>query len=95
MLGSNLEIFSMSALSGHDSPAFNLEVPAKNDLDRIAIRNVLLLQNPCSERVLVICIEYRYGPLHDDRSVIEFFVDEMDCASRDSDTICEGLFLGF
>ena len=85
----------MSALSGHDSPAFNLEVPAKNELDRIAIRNVLLLQNPGSERVFVICIEYRYGPLHYDRPVIEFFVDEMDCASRDFHPICKGLFLGF
>jgi hypothetical protein len=45
--------------------------------------------------MLVIAVEHGDGLLHNDRSVIEFFVHEMYCAARNFDSVGESLFLSF
>ena len=35
----------------------------------------VLRQNSCRQRVLIVCVQHRDSFLHDDGSVVEFFVD--------------------
>ena len=56
---------------------------------------MLLLQNPRSQRVFVVGIEYGHNFLHQDGAVIEVLVDEVDGATGDFDAVGEGLLLGF
>ena len=54
---------------------------------------MLLLQYPLRERVFIVAIEHRHSFLQDDRSVIEFLIDEVHRASRDFHAVREGLLL--
>ena len=56
---------------------------------------MFLFQNPCGQRVLIIAIEHTDRLLHDDRTMIEFLVDEMHGASRHFHALSECLLLRF
>ena len=47
------------------------------------------------QRMLIVPIQHRNRLMHDDRTMIEFFIDEMDRASRNFHAISERLLLCF
>ena len=55
---------------------------------------MLLFENSCRQRVLVILGKYPYCLLHDDGSVIQFLVDEVHRASTHFHPVGESLLLG-
>src|SRR5215813_8145109 len=74
-----------------DNPKF----PIEHDIDRLGVSDVLLLQNSCCERVLIIAVCDRHGFLHDDGTVVEFLIDKMHGATGNLDAVGESLLLGF
>ena len=42
---------------------------------------MFLLKNAFSQRMFIVRIEHSHGFLHDDRTVIEFFIHKMDAAA--------------
>ncbi len=73
----------------------NFEISTQHNVDRFRVGNVLLLQNARGEGVLIVAVKHRDSLLHDDRSVIEFFVNEMHGASGNLYSIGECLLLRF
>ncbi len=56
---------------------------------------MLLLKNSRSQRMLVIAVEDRNRPLHDDGPVIQFLVDKMHRAAGNFHSVSERLLLCF
>src|SRR5271168_4379353 len=90
-----ISAFLLLLLTRLQSPANDFELPAEHYVDRLRIRNMLLLQDAGSERVLVVGFEHGHGLLHDDRSVIQFLVDEVHGAAGNFHPISESLLLRF
>lgn len=88
-----LVVFVVGVFFLHESPPGNVEVARKHYLDRFRISNVLLFKNPLSQAVLIVIIENRHSPLHDDCAVIEFLIDEMHGAACDFYAISKRLLL--
>src|SRR5580692_563639 len=77
------------------SPPCYLKLPLQNNTDCLRVRDVLLLENAGGEAVFVVRVEHRDRLLQNDGAVVEFFVYEVDRASRNFHTVSESLFLGF
>ena len=56
---------------------------------------MLLLQNARRQRVLVVAVEHRNSLLHNDRAMIELFIDKMHSAAGNFHSIGESLLLRF
>ncbi len=56
---------------------------------------MFLFQDSFCQRVFVVIIVNEYGPLHDDCPMIEFFIDEVNCASCNLYAVGKSLLLGF
>ena len=69
--------------------------PLQHDIDRLRVGHVFLLQNSRGQRVLVVGVQHRDRFLHDDGSVVEFFIHKMHGAAGDFYAVGEGLFLRF
>src|SRR4051794_10863145 len=62
-------------------------------LYRLAVRDVLLLQDSRPKRLLGVAVQYRHAALHDDGAVVTIFVNEMHSAARDLNSVVERLLL--
>src|ERR1051326_5570430 len=71
--------------------AVDTKVAAEHDVDRLGIRDVLLLQDARGQRMFVIARVHRHRALDDDRTVVEMLVDEMHGAAADFDSVFERL----
>src|SRR5580693_4908024 len=90
--GSPEPLLSISHLQ---SSANNLKISPQNNIDGLRISNMLLLQNAASQSMFVVAARHRNSLLHDDRSMIKFFIHKMHGAARDLYPISEGLLLCF
>ena len=86
---------------GVSSELFVLHGPAaqnyfffSDELDGFWIKNMLLFKYALGQRLFIVMIENGNGGLHDYGSAVNFFVNEVDSASRKLNPIINGLFLG-
>src|SRR5271157_5094498 len=85
--------WSSGLLAHHHSPPLDAVLPFQHDPDCLGVCDVLLLQNACGQRVLVIRAEHGHGLLQDDGAVVEVGVHEVHRAAGDFHAIVEGLLL--
>src|SRR5579859_6392550 len=66
----------------------------EDDLDRLAIDAMLLLENARRQPFFGIVVKYWDGSLQNNRAGIELLIYEMDCAATDLDSVLKRLLLG-
>src|SRR5579862_3542544 len=79
----------------HQPSPHNLILPFEDDVDRLAICDVLLLKNALTKTMFRVAVEHGNGPLHDDRAMVEFFIDEMHGTTGDLNAVSKRLLLRF
>jgi hypothetical protein len=77
----------------NNSPARNTKRAAQHDAQRLAVKVMLLTQNPRRERFHRIPVKNRNRRLQNDRPRIKFFIHEMNRAARDLHAMFERLML--
>ena len=76
-------------------PADHFELPLQYQIDGFAIGLMLQLEYASRERMLVVGVNHRDRPLHDDRPVVEFLIDIMYCAPGNFHPVGKRLLLRF
>src|SRR5581483_4073337 len=84
-----------SRLAEQQLPPFHAKLAVKHEINCLRVSNVLLFENASGESLFVIRLEHRNCLLHDDGTVVEFFIHEVHGAARDFHTVSKCLFLCF
>lgn len=79
----------------HDnSTSTNFHAPFGEQLNRVRIEAMLLRENPRAQGLFGVIGIHRNRGLRDDRAMIHFLIDEVDCCPGDADAVLQRLALG-